>query len=249
MLFDYINYKTGGVYGIYGMLGGGKTLTAVQIMKDAVESPNNRVFTNIHMRHLSSEEEGRVTYIDDFSSLSGEDFWNIPTGSPRGSGGKKRTFIVIDEVAEFFDQYSSTSPVLKEFLSWLRHSSKRGQWVFLIVQKPEFIAKSLRLLINWWIVCDDLENFRVPIFRCRLPFVGGFVRRLVYDRNKNLISRGLNLADKRMVGWYYDTSQSIAVAGRSGEEFQVDDTNRPLPLLRLQGFLFLGYILLILFYT
>lgn len=215
MLTDFIDLRSANVYGIYGLLGGGKTLTAVEIMLFMLRK-GFTVVTNVQLVNLPEGDKGfgRYVFIEDFQ---GVDFWSLPCGAPRGSPDKFRVCIVIDECAEFFDQYSSSSPVLKSFLSWLRHSSKRGQLVFLIVQQPEFIAKSLRLLVNKWICCVDLAQFRLPVLRVGIPFTSHLVWRRVFDRYANLISRGFNLADKHLIGRYYDTSQSIALAGRSSD--------------------------------
>lgn len=211
MIQDFIDKKTANVYGIYGHLGGGKSLTAVDLSIYFL-SIGWDVTSNIEIYNLPKKcEKGCYKFVQDFE---GVDFWELPVGAPRGSPDTFRSVIVIDEVAEFFDQYSSGSMEAKRFLSWLRHSSKRGQFVFLIVQKPEFINKSLRLLIHKWIVCDDLEQMRLPIIKIRIPFCRNFVSRRLFDRYGNFISRGLNLANKKEIGKYYNTAQSIAVEGR-----------------------------------
>lgn len=209
MLVDYIDRRSANVYGIYGHLGGGKSLTAVELSLNFLRLGWS-VTSNILIRSTSP----KYRFIEDFQDV---DFWSLPCGAPRGSDDPYRSVIVVDECAEFFDQYSSNSPYLKSFLSWLRHSSKRGQFVFLIVQKPEFISKSLRLLINKWIVCDDMEQFRLPYFKCRIPFTKGYVARRIFDRYGNLLSRGFNFASKSDIGRFYDTSQSIAIQGRQND--------------------------------
>ena len=235
-LQDYIDKRTANVYGIYGHLGGGKSLTAVELSLYYL-SIGWSVTSNIQIR-VSSAVADRYHFIQDFE---GVDFWSLPCGAPRGSSSPFRSVIVIDECAEFFDQYSSSSPVLKRFLSWLRHSSKRGQFVFLIVQKPEFISKSLRLLINKWIVCDDMEQWRLPVFKVRLPFTRNYVARRLFDRYGNLLSRGFNFADKRIFGRYYNTAQSIAVEGRENDFVQED-----LPEIEPLGFtIFLNLFLIV----
>lgn len=210
MLWDYIDKRSANVYGIYGHLGGGKTLTAVELSILSLHQ-GWHVTSNIKLK-LTPKQAQHYTYIENFET---QDFWQLPCGAPRGSSDPYRSVIVIDECAEFFDQFSSTSNTVKQFCSWLRHSSKRGQIVLLIVQQPEFIAKSLRLLIHKWIVCVDLAQFRVPFLRIGLPFSADYVWRRVFDRYGNLISRGLNLASKAAIGTLYDTAQSIAIAGRS----------------------------------
>lgn len=220
MLTDFIDRRTANVYGIYGHLGGGKSLTAVELIV-FYHSLGWSISTNILVLPLLGKE--RYQFIEDFQFV---DFWKLPVGAPRGSSDPFRSLIVIDECAEFFDQFSSTSLVLKNFLSWLRHSSKRGQFVFLVVQKPEFIAKSLRLLINKWIVCDDMDQFRLPVLKVKIPFTSDYVSRRVFDRYGNCLSKGFNFANKRVIGRLYDTSQSIAVQGRQND---YNSKYQPLP--------------------
>lgn len=241
MLTDFIDRRTANVYGIYGHLGGGKTLTAVEIILFSL-SLGWKVSTNIRVFHISRFQEN-YQFIEDFAEV---DFWSLPVGAPRGSSDTFRSCIVIDECAEFFDQYSSNSPQVKKFLSWLRHSSKRGQFVFLIVQQPEFIAKSLRLLINKWICCLDMYQLRLPFLHIRPPFCGDFVARRILDKWGNVISSGFNLVNKKDVGFYYSTSQSIALAGRQGEDDTVPTSKPPLPLqqsLFFFGLLFIYFVL------
>ena len=223
MLADYIDRRSANVYGIYGHLGGGKSLTAVELSLFFL-----RLGWSVTSNILIRSQSPKYRFIEDFQDV---DFWSLPCGAPRGSDDPYRSVIVVDECAEFFDQYSSNSPYLKSFLSWLRHSSKRGQFVFLIVQKPEFISKSLRLLINKWIVCDDMEQFRLPYFKCRIPFTKGYVSRRIFDRYGNLLSRGFNFASKSDIGRYYDTSQSIAIQGRQNDFISSLPPPRPPSLL------------------
>ena len=223
MLVDYIDRRVANVYGIYGHLGGGKSLTAVELSLNFL-----RLGWSVTSNILIRSKSPKYRFIEDFQDV---DFWSLPCGAPRGSDDPYRSVIVVDECAEFFDQYSSNSPYLKSFLSWLRHSSKRGQFVFLIVQKPEFISKSLRLLINKWIVCDDMEQFRLPYFKCRIPFTKGFVARRIFDRYGNLLSRGFNFASKTDIGRFYDTSQSIALQGRQNDFITSLPPSRPPSLL------------------
>lgn len=200
-----LDYRTASVYGIYGSLGGGKSLTAVDIMLDFLHR-GFPVYSNIKLFNLPKAKQKLFHYYDPEQT-------NVTTleyGAPRGSTSKKRVCIVLDECAEFLDQFSSTSSFTKDFTSWLRHTSKNGQFVFLIVQQPEFLVKSVRLVVNKWICCTDLAQFVLPIARIHIPFMGGYVWRRVFDRHFNLISRGFDIASKTYVGQFYDTSQLIA---------------------------------------
>ena len=106
------------VWGISGNLGGGKSLTAVNMLVDAL-SRGWFVVTNMDLNHdalsayLGYDSRKMVLRVD----LDETDPVTWPMGSPRGSGGKKRVIVVLDEVAEWFDQYSGTSPAVRNFLS------------------------------------------------------------------------------------------------------------------------------------
>lgn len=243
MITDYIEKRTANVYGIYGHLGGGKTLTAVEISLWAL-SQGWSVVSNVELFHVE-HSKGNYRFIPDIADV---DFWQLPCGAPRGSTDKYRSVIVLDECAEFFDQYSGNAPQVKNFLSWLRHSSKRGQFVFLIVQQPEFINKSLRLLVNKWIVCQDMEQFYLPFLHLRIPYTRELVWRRMFDKYGNLISRGWNFADKRIIGRYYNTAQSIALQGRGSDYAERNDNVSYVfaPLLKI--ILVLEVVKLFLFY-
>lgn len=206
MIYDWFEMGgTAGVYGIYGLLGGGKTLTAVEIAMSFLDK-GNPVSTNIQLRN-GYEKYEKYHFIP---SLDGLNWWELPQGAPRGSNSRLKSAIIIDECAEWFDQFTSTSPVLKMFLSWLRHSSKRGQYIFLIVQKPEFLAKSLRLLVSYWVCCKDYASWRFPVIRITIPFMSNYVDRRLFDSHGELVSRGFCIADKRDIGRFYYTAQILS---------------------------------------
>ena len=200
-LYDFIDKTTAQVYGIYGLLGGGKTLTAVELMLDFLNS-GHTVCSNISLNIKNKSN----FHLVDFSSC---DWWSLPVGAPRGSDDPSRVAIFIDEAAEYFDQFSYSSYQVKSFMSWLRHSSKQGQFVFLIVQNPDFLVRSARSLCHSWINVVDMRQFRIPVLRFRLWFLSDYVYRRVFDKHGNLISRGLCFARKSRIGRFYDTSQII----------------------------------------
>lgn len=203
-IINSLNLEVAQVYGIYGLLGGGKTLTAVEIAKDFL-SYGHDVVSNILLKEPLYSND-RYHYTPDFNEV---DWWKLPQGDPRGSGGSHRAAIIIDEAAEFFNQFSSTSGKVQDMLSWLRQSSKRGQFVFMIVQRPEFLVKSARSLCHCWIVCTDLAQWRFPVIKVPLPFCGNLVLRRIFDNNGNLVSRGFIVCNKYNIGRYYNTSQIL----------------------------------------
>lgn len=211
--------STSQVWGISGNLGGGKSLTAVGQIVDALRR-GWFIVTNMDLNILLLSREcgydvsSMISRVD----LEESDPLSWPCGSPRGSGGGKRVVVVLDEVAEWFDQYSSTSSPVKNFLSWLRHSSKRSQDVILIVQRKEYLAKSLRILVARWIWCEDLAVWRVPVLRIRLPFCRGLVMRNVSDRLGNVLQY-LDCISKSYYGQFYNTAQCLVSAPGQAVEY------------------------------
>lgn len=207
------------VWGIVGNLGGGKTLSAVEIAVKAMQS-EYFIVTNIdlHIDRISLYVGFDVSGLYRRCNLEVDNPFDWPMGDPRGSGGKRRVLVILDEVAEWFDQYAGTSPSVRNFLSWLRHSSKRSQDVFLVCQRREYLAKSLRLLIARWIWVDDLAVYRLPYLRMRVPFCSGLVVRSFFDRQGASVQPWETSA-KRTWGRFYETSQMLA--GSLGETYKI----------------------------
>ncbi len=204
------------VWGIIGLLGGGKTLTAVSIIIDNLDV-GNYIITNIVLndaeltkRYGGEEWRKLVEYVD----VETADPHEWISGSPRGSGGCKRVLVVLDEVAEWFNQYKSGQDFkVQRFFSWLRHSSKRGQDVFFIIQDEKFLTKSIRSLVNQWLVAADLQVVKVPAIRMRLPpFFWPYCWIRIFDRNGKLTSTA-NFVKKKYYGKFYDTAQLLSGAG------------------------------------
>lgn len=198
------------LWGIVGNLGGGKTMSAVKIAVEAMESGFfvvSNVFIDVKRVCAAFGEHCKKLYR--YVDLDKDSPFDFPSGDPRGSGGDRRVIVVLDECAEFFDQYSSASGRTKEFMSWLRHSSKRSQDVFFVVQRQEYLAKSVRSLVSRWVWVDDLAVWRIPVFHCRVPFMTGFVMQNVFDRQGQRI-QSVSFISKRFWGMFYNTAQVIS---------------------------------------
>lgn len=208
--------RTPQIWGITGNLGGGKSLTAVYLgvnaMRDGYMVVSNITFDMDAVCRAYGEYH-RPLY--QHISLDSPDFdpFMLPCGSPRGSGGRKRVLIILDECAEWFDQYQKgNDPRIAKMMSWIRHSSKRSQDVLLVVQRMEYLQKSLRTLISKWVIVDDMSFWRVPILRMRLPFMGGFVMQRHFSRDKKLLASP-SFISKSMWGRFYNTAECLNVVG------------------------------------
>lgn len=207
------------VWGIVGNLGGGKTLTSVAV---AVESLRKgyAIVSNVTLDIKLICKTFNIPWAKKLYthiSLDDPDFdpFALPSGDPRGSGGKKRVLIILDEVAEWIDQYSSIkTPRIARLHSWLRHSSKRSQDVFFICQRQEYINKSFRSLIARWLWVDDLAVYKIPKIKLKLPFCSSWVMVNQFDRLGNRISNH-TLLKKSFYGRFYNTAECLNQTGSS----------------------------------
>lgn len=240
------------VWGIVGNLGGGKTLSAVQMgvssMLQGYYVVSNVTFDidTICRIYNHSWLRGLYQHVD----LDSPEFdpFKLPCGDPRGSGGKKRVLIILDEVAEWFDQYSSAKdPRINRLWSWLRHSSKRSQDVIIICQRREYINKVVRNLIARWVWVDDLAVYRVPKLRFKLPFCSGLVVQNFFDRLGNRIGAPVFLR-KSFWGRFYNTAECLNSTGSSynsiyqlpDEKYNISKTTL---ILYFTSFLYIIYLM------
>lgn len=230
------------IWGITGNLGGGKSLSAVSIAVNSIAS-GYFVVSNITLKIdlLSSVYGQHVRQLYQHFSFDDPLFdpFKLPVGSPRGSNGNKRVVIIMDECAEWVDQYANArDPKIGRFWSWIRHSSKRSQDVILIIQRQEFLHKVLRSLVSRWVIVDDLASWRMPILRMRVPFASSFVMQHIYDRLGNEIS-SVQFLNKIDYGCYYDTSECLNSDGATYNlEYTVNNSVDNTPYLLIAFYFF-----------
>lgn len=205
------------VWGVVGNLGGGKTLSSVALGVQAMLE-GYMVVSNVTFDLDAIVRDYNTPWVRKMYkkiSLDDPDFdpFQMPCGDPRGSGGDKRVIIILDEVAEWIDQYSSAKdPRIQRLWSWLRHSSKRSQDVVVICQRQEYINKVVRTLIARWIWVDDMSVWKIPKLHCKLPFMSGLVMQRVYDRLGNMIG-AVSWIKKSKWGRYYNTAECLNSTG------------------------------------
>lgn len=237
--------KTAQVWGICGNLGGGKTLTAVSMAYEAIRSGYfvvsnvtlnldvlrseipwcDKLYQHIIVRNDEYDDQGNLVKSEDFNPFT------IPSGSPRGTQGGKRVLVILDECAEWFDQYSSLkSKSISRVMSWLRHSSKRSQDVVFIVQRREYLNKSFRILVSRWVSVDDLAIWRIPYLKMKLPFMGGFCMANIFDKTLSRIRPTVFISKSRF-GRYYSTSECLSTFGCASVEYEVPRRDFGFPFL------------------
>lgn len=236
--------KTAQVWGICGNLGGGKTLTAVSMAVESIRSGYfvvsnvtlniplleksipwaGKLYQHIVVRNEEYDDKGNLIKCDDFNPFT------IPSGSPRGSHGGKRVLVILDECAEWFDQYSNLkNRQISRVMSWLRHSSKRSQDVVFIVQRREYLNKSFRILVSRWVSVEDLAVWRLPVLRVRLPFMSNFCMANVYDKTGARI-RPVTVINKLVYGKYYSTAECLSIFGGVSAEYEIPTKNYLFPV-------------------
>lgn len=227
--------KTAQVWCICGNLGGGKTLTAVSMAYHAMLEgyfvctnvtlnmdeicktiPYARqLYMHIVVRKEEWDEQGNLISSEDFNPFT------IPSGTPRGHEGGKRVMVILDECAEWFDQYSNLkSKSLTRVMSWLRHSSKRSQDVVFIVQRRDYLNKNFRILVSRWINVEDLAVWRLPLLHIKVPFMGGFVMAQPFDK-AGTMTQNLKFIRKSLYGKFYDTAECLSTFGGKSLEYTV----------------------------
>lgn len=173
--------------GIVGNMSGGKSYSAVYDMLQRIRT-GHVVVTNIILNFDAVSDYlgvdaaiwGRQYFrlVDDDEAdsanhlLSNSDYESWPCGAPRGSPDydRRMVYIYLDEVSSIFDAMTSgSSALIQRVAAWARHTEKRGQMLYLIMQFENELHKRLRVHITEYIFCRNMANLRVPILRCRLP--------------------------------------------------------------------------------
>lgn len=215
--------------GIIGYMSGGKTYSAVQLMLGFL-SHDHIICTNVLLNckavtnyldipcvlwkqryYIISETTGYYHY------LKVSDYEKYPCGSPRGSSDyfKNAVYIFIDEVSSIFDSMaSSSSEGIQQVATWARHTEKRGQFLYLIMQFPSELHKRLRNHITTYIECTNTASVKIPFLGCGLPsfFHGWIIRRqLMPDLETVLGSAQWSRLDKRIYSCY-NTGQIVVGA-------------------------------------
>lgn len=216
------------VYGVVGKLGGGKSLSCVYLMLKAL-GRGDKVTSNIKLKddYLKKHRinASRYVYIEDFAGINP---WDFPKGSLRGSGGKQRSMIVIDEAGEWLDSYSDArhKGQLSDVASWLRQSDKLGQDVFFIVQFETLLHARLRQIVHRWLVCMDLKKIRIPVVNLGLPPpLCNFVICTEFDGRSKEYNGRIWIPKTRHIFEAYDTAAFFGLSWASSSQGQEMEAN------------------------
>lgn len=182
--------------GIVGYMSGGKTLTAVEIMMNKIAEGHivcSNIILNckgvtgylnipcVYWKQLYIQLTDNIGY----NRIKEEDYYLYPIGTPRGSKdyNDRLVYIFLDEVSSVFDSITnSASSEIKRIAVWARHTEKRGQIVYLIMQFTSELHKRLRNHLTEIISCQNSSTMRLPIIHTKLPFfLRGYIVRTLYS--------------------------------------------------------------------
>lgn len=215
------------VFGVVGKLGGGKSFSCVYLMLQALRRgwfvTSNILLKEDYLRDHSINAT-RYTYIDDFSKVNP---WELRHGDLRGSGGKTRNMIVVDEAGEWLDSYSDArhGGQLTDICSWLRQSDKLGQDVYFIVQFENLLHTRLRSIVHKWLVCCDMSKMRLPYLGLRLPYPWShFICVTEYDGRSKERSGRLWLPKTSEIFGAYNTAEFFGLSWASSSDAKTMET-------------------------
>lgn len=185
--------------GIIGYMSGGKSYTAVELMLSKMYH-GHTVVSNIKLNcravtdylglpclvwkklyyRISLDKDD----LDEYHGILSDDYESYPAGAPRGTPNYERdkVYIFLDEISSIFDSMiSAADGGVKAVAAWARHTEKRGQMLYLIMQFPSELHKRLRTHITQYIQCINTSSVKIPLLGCGLPwFLHGFIIRLDY---------------------------------------------------------------------
>ena len=192
-----------------GLIGGGKTYSAVERIRNYLLAGGLLCITNIKINidelgkqllraGLTVDVNKVLKCVDNDAILKYEDH-------PRGISEELSVLIVIDEGSEILDAQDWKKSDSR-FMSFLRQSRKFFQDIIIIVQHEAMINKRVRMLSAFIWYFRDMSKYKVPVLGIKWPF-GSQIVQFRYDRlSKVCLGKYWKAKDKRIFA-LYDTTQ------------------------------------------
>ena len=152
------------VYFVTGNLGGGKSLMAVNRIKEYLQK-GFKVATNldINLHHMFKRDKKNVTLyrLPDKPNLT--DFEIIGKGNV-SYDETKNGLIVLDECGTWFNSRSWADKERQKIINWFLHARKLGWDIIFIVQNIAIVDKQARLALGEHVVyCKRTDRMNIPI--------------------------------------------------------------------------------------
>lgn len=228
--------------GICGNMSGGKTYFAVECICRWL-SERHVVCTNIRLKCQGISSYTGIPcvfwkrlyfYLSEngagYNGIAIKDYHNYPVGVPRGQPGYQAglVYIVLDEASSVFDSMTNSKDAeIQSVAVWARHTEKRGQMVFLLMQFSSELHKRLRNHITEYISCVNSSTIKLPLLGCGLPWFlrGMSVRQRFMGDYETRVGDAQWVRIVPAIYTCYDTSQ-IVVGGDIGRrvDISIDET-------------------------
>jgi hypothetical protein len=202
-----------GTYIIEGRGGGGKGLSAIKLINDAVArgwtiSTNMEILRGGIARYCMDVYGVRVhaKQLLRFDFGKTNRFWEI---TPRGSGEGSRVQIFIDETQFTFNARDWASAD-RDFFKWLSVSRHDNVDVYFLTQNVNNIDKQIRGLVHRLFWVKNLEDFQIA--GIGYPFAHFSMATIDADF-KTQLDYTIIKKDKRLFGCYVSKQHSSAFAG------------------------------------
>lgn len=231
--------------GITGFMSGGKSYYAVEHMLGMMIQ-HHRVASNIILQCQAVTSYTGIPCVfwkqlyyslvdkpNGYHQIAVDDYDHYPHGSPRGSADYERRicYIYLDEASSIFDSIThSADNKIQTVAAWCRHTEKRGQRLFLIMQFASELHKRVRVHITEFVSCTNSSSLKVPFLGIGLPriFRNMTIRSRYCADGETQIGRAKWYALNPAIYNCYKTSQ-IVVGSNDVEPYipvVIDDTVR-----------------------
>lgn len=253
-------------YVVVGELGTGKTLQAVNKIRDALQR-GLPVATNIDLRVerlVGSDRRLRLTRLPDWPTA--EDLMALGDAPGATVDQKTHGWIVLDEAAVFLNsrdwagepgldkaEKDAAKKARAKLLMWLRHARKHRWHLIILSQDVESLdAQVRRALAQFVVQCRRLDSFTVP-FLSTVTKLLGFGAVKLPQMHLGLVRLGSKpggppvdkwwLPDAKSLHGAYDTEQKI-YGDNDGSATMLDGRHAPY-LWKPRGFRELAWELLL----
>jgi len=167
------------VYIVTGELGSGKSLQAVNKIREALQG-GRRVATNMNIRVerlVSSRKRFELYRLPDWPTLA--DLVALGKGHEGKFDEKKFGLIVLDELATFMNsrewqgEGKDGKKIRLDLINWFRHARKLRWHLILLSQDIESLDKQVRAALAEHVVrCKRLDRFTVPLLSTLTKMLG-----------------------------------------------------------------------------
>ncbi|GBG15202.1 flagellar P-ring protein [Novimethylophilus kurashikiensis] len=156
------------VYFVTGKLGAGKSLAAIQRIRDYAAN-GNKIAGNldVYLDKLCTNPRSKVSYIRIPDRPTAADLYALGEGKPSDDYDEEHNgLLVLDELVTWLNSRSWNDKGRKDLIDWFVHARKFGWDIIFLVQSIEAVDKQL---------IDTLMEYHVPVInlsKINIPVIG-----------------------------------------------------------------------------